>query len=88
MANIAGWVEVSYTIDTADKHDWPEQMMRVYFHNIKRPAKKGEWTCADGALITEAVAAPALVPGLDFLAWLALGALGVSATCDGIEHAV
>ena len=84
IANVVGWIQSVYTQDTPNAHDWPEQ--NLYVGLVNKNIAKGTFLCADGALITDALAALALIPGLDFLAWMAAPALGVSATCDGVEH--
>ena len=84
IANTLGYIYVSFTQDTVEFHDWPEQHLQLNLRNLRVPTS-GEFTCADGALITDALAALALLPGLDFLAWLAAPALGVSATCAGLD---
>ena len=85
IANIPGWIEVIFSQDTAEAHDWPVQNLIIEFAT---PSPHGDFICADGALVTDALAALSLIPGLEFLAFMAIPALGVSAACDGYEHAV
>ena len=64
-------------------HDWPAQHLIL---DMTFDSGGGAFLCADGALVMDGLAALALLPGLDFLAWMAIPALGVSVTCDTLEH--
>ncbi|KAF2166697.1 hypothetical protein M409DRAFT_54493 [Zasmidium cellare ATCC 36951] len=80
ISNIPGFAQAIFLEDTADAPGWPAQDMTVELkfalHN------GGTFICADGALVTDSLAALALVPGLDFLAFLAAPALGVSVSLN------
>jgi hypothetical protein len=84
IANVPGLIGVSFTQDTAAHHDWPEQQLWVEL--AVKTVNSSAFACADGAAIADGLAALALVPGLDFLDFMAIPALGVSVTCDVSDH--
>ncbi|KAK4496146.1 hypothetical protein PRZ48_012125 [Zasmidium cellare] len=84
ISNIPSFAQAIFLQDTADAPGWPAQDMTIELKFAKNNG--GTFICADGALVTDSLAALALVPGLDFLAFLAIPALGVSVACDTSEH--
>lgn len=84
VAMVPGYIQTIMTTDTASAPDWPVQFMSISLTADKPEAF--EFVCADGALITDGLALLPLLPGLDFLAWLAVPAFAVSATCAAIEN--
>ena len=81
--NVPGWVGITYSQDTVSHHLWPDQQL---FVNLAVKTSEGSpFLCADGALIMDGLAALALFPEFEWLSFLAIPALGASATCAGIE---
>jgi len=86
MANIPSKFFAMYTQDTASRHDWKAQYLQVDV-DFALPVKDEAFACADAAVIMEGLAALALIPGLEWLDFMALPALGTSVTCDIRDHA-
>jgi len=85
MVNIPSKYLATYTQDTPDRHDWHTQNMLIEI-GLEKPKEEGPFKCADGALIFDGLAALALIPGLEAFGFMAIPALGMSVSCDQIDH--
>lgn len=83
MVNVPAIYQVIFSQDTAEMHDWPVQNINV---GLAFGAEGGAFECANDALVMDALAGLALLPGLEWLAFMAVPALGVSATCDAVDN--
>lgn len=85
MVNIPTQFLTTYTQDTPDRHDWSAQNMLVEIA-LEEPKDEGPFKCADGALIFDGLAALSLIPGLEEFGFMAIPALGMSVTCNTLDH--
>jgi hypothetical protein len=84
IANVPERAVAQLSQDTAAHHEWQNQLLVVELA-FDMPAS-GSFGCADIGVIEDSLAALAMLPGLEFLDFMAAPALGTSVACDVAEH--